>query len=240
MTITSVAFDLDGTLYPDHSLRGQLLPLALRNAAFLISFAKARAEIHGKASAGLGDPAGEDSKRGPSDLEGFRRLQAELTARHWGRDAEEARVRAEATVYGSLESYFADVRLFPGVEACLSGLRARGLRLAVLSDFPPRRKLALLGIERFFDSIRSSEEYGSLKPARAPFLAIAAELGADPGQVLYVGNSLRYDILGAQSAGMKTALKVPHLGRPLPPGMARPDRTFSDYSDLPALVESLG
>jgi putative hydrolase of the HAD superfamily len=44
--IKAVAFDLDGTLYPDYRLYVRLIPLALRHARFLKAFAKARNIIH--------------------------------------------------------------------------------------------------------------------------------------------------------------------------------------------------
>lgn len=231
MAITCIAFDLDGTLYPDSSLRSRLLPFALRNASFLVAFGLARAELHSRAA---------DADDWPRDLAGFRDLQARLTARRWGRSADEARARAEATVYGELEGYFARVSLFDGVAESLAALAARGFRLGVLSDFPPRRKLALLGIEEYFQAIRCSEESGTLKPARQPFLDLAADLGAAPEEMLYVGNNPRYDIVGAKAAGMRTALKVPRTGRPLASDQSRPALVFAEYAELPDLVATLG
>lgn len=242
MAITCIAFDLDGTLYPDSSLRVSLPSFALRNLSFLVAFGLARAEIHARAAAGM-DAAADDACAGQGlarDLGGYRQLQAGLAARHWRHGAEETLARAEATVYGELEGYFARVRLFAGVTSCLAELSARGLGLGVLSDFPPRRKLALLGIEGYFKAIRCSEESGTLKPARKPFLDLAADLGAAPEEILYVGNSLRYDIAGARAAGMRAALKVPRAAKRLPRGHARPDIVFSEYAALPALVDSLG
>jgi len=241
VAITCVAFDLDGTLYPDSSLRVRLPSFALRNASFLVAFGLARAEIHARAAAGPG-PAGEGERAEeawPRDLAGYRELQAGLTARRWGRSPEEARARAEVSVYGQLEECFAQVRLFDGVKDCLAELSARGLRLGLLSDFPPRRKLDLLGIAGFFAAIRCSEESGTLKPAPKPFLDLAAELGAPPEEILYVGNSLRYDVQGARAAGMRTALKVARVARRPAGGHAEPDIVFSDYAALPAVVASL-
>ena len=240
MAITCVAFDLDGTLYPDSSLRVHLPSFALRNASFLVAFGMARAEIHARAAEGcVSTNAAGANDDWPRDLEGYRELQARFVASRWGRSSEEALARAEATVYSELESYFAQVRLFDGVKDCLAELAARGLRLGVLSDFPPRRKLALLGIEDRFQAIRCSEESGTLKPACKPFLDLAADLGAAPEEILYVGNSRRYDIAGAKAAGMLAALKVPRLGKRLPRGHAKPDIVFSDYATLSALVDPL-
>ena len=245
MAITCLAFDLDGTLYPDSSLRVHLASFTLRNASFLVAFGLARAEIHARAAAGSGsaDDGGCADEAWPRDLAGYRELQAALAARRWGRSAEEAFGRAEESVYGELEGYFAQVRLFDGVEDCLAELAAREFRLGLLSDFPPRRKLAFLGIADRFQAIRCSEESGTLKPARKPFFDLAADLGVAPEEILYVGNSLRYDVAGAKAAGMRAALKVPRIGRR--PGRrpagghAGPDIIFSDYADLPDLVASL-
>jgi HAD superfamily hydrolase (TIGR01549 family) len=224
-----VAFDIDGTLYPDAALRARLLGFSLRNAGFILALDRARSQLHRE----VADRAARQS--GPKDLASFRKRQAEVTAHFWGRSPEEALARAEATVYGELEGYFEGLPLFPGVADCLKTLRGRGILLAALSDFPVRRKLALLGLDGAFDLAKSSEEYGLLKPAPESFLAIAAELGVEPSRVVYVGNSLRYDVAGAKAAGMGSALKLPRLGsRPL--GSIQPDIVFSDYRRLASLL----
>ena len=46
---------------------------------------------------------------------------------------------------------FERIRPFPGVPGALGKLRDAGLRLAVLSDFPPGRKLELMGLSAWFD-----------------------------------------------------------------------------------------
>ena len=51
-----------------------------------------------------------------------------------------------------------------------------------------------------------SEQVGRLKPDPAPFLELAKQLDSTADRILYVGNSVPYDIIGAKKAGMKAAL----------------------------------
>jgi putative hydrolase of the HAD superfamily len=231
VTPLCVAFDIDGTLYPDAALRARLIPFTLGNLGFIIALGRARAELHDQAASGKRDAST------PRDLAGFRRLQAEVTGRMWGRPAALALEKAEETVYGKLDGYFEGLSLFPGVRDCLARLSGAGVRLAALSDFPVKRKLALLGLDSAFEVARCSEEYGLLKPAPEPFLAMAAELGIEPSRIVYVGNSLRYDVAGAKAAGMTAALKVPRGGLHHR-GKAVPDIVFSDYRDLASSILS--
>lgn len=217
MCIRAVAFDIDGTLYPELELNRRLGPFTARHAPFLLALSSARRKLHA---------LGDEDEGGPSDLAGFRRRQAELVAARLGTSAAKAEAAAERIVYGELEAYFARVRVFAGLEPVLDGLAAAGLRLAVLSDFPAARKLDLLGLGGRFELAQCSEESGRLKPSRRPFLLLAGALGLEPEEVLYVGNSRRYDVAGARAAGMGSALRRP-LGR-----LGEADLVFSRWEDL--------
>jgi putative hydrolase of the HAD superfamily len=65
-----------------------------------------------------------------------------------------------------------------------------------------------LGIQEFWTVAFSSEDVGYLKPNPEPFRELAARMGFSPPEILYVGNSYRYDVLGAAAEGFVTA----HLG----------------------------
>jgi putative hydrolase of the HAD superfamily len=75
----------------------------------------------------------------------------------------------------------------------------------VLSDFPVSNKLVYMGLEGLWDCAFTSEETQYLKPDSRPFIELAKQLGTEPKNVLYVGNSFKYDVLGAKKAGMYTA-----------------------------------
>ncbi|MDR1074587.1 MAG: HAD family hydrolase [Treponema sp.] len=225
LEIDAVAFDLDGTLYPNYRFYLRILPFAAKEHRLLRAFGKARAIIR---ATKVGDPLYEQE---------FYEAQAFLTARILDGEAGHAetvamRQKIETYIYRGWEPVFKNVRLFPHVPETLAALKRKGLKLGLLSDFPPERKLAFLGLSGMWDAVLCSEEIGRLKPDPKSFMALAEELGATPGRVLYVGNSRRYDIVGAAHAGMKTALKVPFLLQNFSKPINRKNFIFCDYRYL--------
>ena len=195
--ITAVAFDLDGTLYPNYRLNLRLVPFLLRHWRFLAAFGKARDQIR------------VEQEQSPSPARAdFYDYQARLTAERLNAGPEEIQGKIETFIYRGFEPHFLHIALFPHVRELLAELRAAPLKLGILSDFPPETKLKNLGIADYWDAVLCSEKTGALKPAIRPFTELADALGCPPEQILYVGNSYRYDILGAGRAGMKTALIV--------------------------------
>lgn len=57
-----------------------------------------------------------------------------------------------------------------------------------------------------------SSELGSIKPSPMPFLLALRKLGREPGEVLFVGDSLERDIRPAKAIGMATAWVGGHDG----------------------------
>jgi putative hydrolase of the HAD superfamily len=161
-----------------------------------------------------------------------------------GERAERVREKTEKLIYRGWEDHFKKIRLFPHVEETLDAMRKNGITLGLLSDFPPETKLKNLKIFDFWDVVICSEEAGFLKPDTAAFLEIAKRMDTAPGQILYVGNSVSYDVAGAHKAGMKAALVCPAIGRTSPflpkrkkaPSFVQNERIadfiFSDYRQL--------
>lgn len=238
MAIRAIAFDIDGTLYSNASLYLKTLGFGLRHFTMLQHFSRVRYDLHRIAAA----PGG--ACEGCDDLPGFRALQASMLAARSGKSEEEAAAWAERVMYGELEAAFTRVRPFEGLLPALGALRAAGYRLAALSDFPAARKLATLGLDSWFEVAFCSEETGCLKPAPKPFIELARRLGLEPGEILYVGNSLPLDVVGARNAGMGTAYRgshgrLPRFREPYVPKSypdAKPDFSFTDWS---LLVEHL-
>jgi len=216
----AVAFDLDGTLYPNRSLYLRLVPFVLSNIRFLRAFNSARNAIRREQEADL-TLARHD----------FYEHQAGLVARMLGKSADDTMRRIETMVYRGWEPLFSDVRLFPHVRRLLEELRDAGVKLGMLSDFPPEAKLENMGLGGLWDAVLCSERTGALKPSPVPFNAMADVLGMKPEEILYVGNSRRYDVAGALRAGMKAALVS--KGRS---GSPKADFTFNDYRQLRAFV----
>ena len=188
MSIRAVAFDIDGTLYPNILMYVYSIPFFLAHPRFVFHFGKVRRKV--RKIRPIGD---------------FRSVQAALLAEEMGISEEKASALINKTIYRRWERCFRGMILYPGLKCLLSELRNRGLKLAVLSDFPVGRKLQYFRLTNFFDYALSSESSGYLKPNPEPFLALAGTLGIPPAEILFVGNSSRSDIAGASEIGMKTA-----------------------------------
>jgi len=99
-------------------------------------------------------------------------------------------------------------RGLPGMDAVLTALRARGLRLGIVTNGETEfqmRHIAALGLDACVDAILVSEAEALRKPDAALFLRAANRVGAEPGRCLFVGDNPVVDILGAHAAGMRTA-----------------------------------
>ena len=211
----AVVFDIDGTLYPTRRIAKRSLALIAGNLRLFYAFGKARQALRRE----LPGPA-------------LRQRQAELVARSLGVDAAEAARRIEQVVYRQWPRCFGRLRPYDGVAETLAALRRMGLRLGVVSDSPfTREKLAALGLHRGWNAVVSADEAGALKPNPEPFLLIARLLDVAPGEVLFVGNSYRRDVIGAHRAGMRAA----HFTRrPVRAGVA--DVSFAHYRRFPCVA----
>lgn len=214
--VNAVAFDLDGTLYPEIPMNIRSIPFVLRNLPLVLALEKARKELR---------------SQGPV-LE-FNRIQAEKVGRILGVRPGRAYALIEQRVYKQWFKLFKSTRPFPGLKDMLLRLKSQGLKLAVMSDFPIRNRLRDMGLGGLWDTEFSSEETGALKPRPEAFHRLALELGCEPPRILYVGNSYRYDVLGARQAGFLSA----HLTK-RPPIDSLADFSFSDYTDLEDFIHS--
>jgi putative hydrolase of the HAD superfamily len=64
------------------------------------------------------------------------------------------------------------------------------------------QKLRVCGLDRFFKTVVTSEEAGVGKPQPAIFHLACQRLGVDPRNVIYVGDLIETDALGASNAGL--------------------------------------
>jgi putative hydrolase of the HAD superfamily len=223
--ISAVAFDLDGTLYPNYSLNARLLPFLIRHWRLMLAFGRARDKIR-REQASPSETAPPSLRPSMPD---FYERQAQFVADQLKAQKEEIRERIDRLIYRGWEPIFLKIKPFPHVREILGELRAAGLKLGLLSDFPPATKLEYLGLSGFWDTVLCTESIGALKPAVQPFEELAKALGCKSGQILYVGNSGRYDVVGAKRAGMKAALLK--TGLPVITGN-KADFAFRDYRQL--------
>ena len=218
--IEAVAFDLDGTLYPNYRLNIKLLPFILKECRLLLAFGKTREIIR------------EEQETSPNyPLSDFYNYQAAITAKILNSTPEKVKDRIDRLMYRGWEPLFKNVKPFSHVPQTLSSLRAEGYKLGLLSDFPPETKLEYLGLSGYWDAVLCSESSGTIKPNPLSFLELSRSLGLPPEKIMYVGNSLDYDVAGASRAGMKTAwIKNPLL--PCSVKEYKPDFIFTSYRQL--------
>lgn len=133
--------------------------------------------------------------------------------RAWWRELVERVVRHAGgvaefeTYFDALFSHYADGaawRAYPEARRVLKRLRARGLRIGVVSNFDSRLLPILreLGIEELVDAVTYSTGCGAAKPDKRIFHRALHVLGATPETALHIGDSLHADYHGASAAGM--------------------------------------
>lgn len=127
------------------------------------------------------------------------------------------------------------VRPFDGALETLVALRARGHRLALLTNgcsHFQRRKLQRYGLEPLFELLLVEGELGYGKPDARVFGAALAHFGAAPRDACMIGDNLEADIGGASALGIATIWHDAHgSGLPATP-VARPDRVIGSLREL--------
>jgi phosphoglycolate phosphatase len=122
-------------------------------------------------------------------------------------------------------------RPYHGVVAALLAFQQAGIALGVCTnkpDKPARDICERLELSRFFKVIAGARDGLAKKPDPQPLLSCIAEMGAEPAQTLYVGDSA-IDYLTAQNAGVPFRLfSNGYLNTPLP-DLAEADR-FADWA----------
>ncbi|MDR0302741.1 MAG: HAD family hydrolase [Treponema sp.] len=223
-SIEGVAFDLDGTLYPNYRLHLKIIPAIMKELRLSIAFGRARSIIRREQ---------EETAAVQSD---FYQYQAGIVSKIMSVPADSLKEKINRFIYKAWESPFKTIKLFKGVVETITALRKAGLKLGLLSDFPPETKLEYLGLAGVWDAVLCSESFGAIKPHPLSFKKLAAALSLPPEKILYVGNSRSYDVAGAARAGMKTAW----IKSPLFPGSGLkkplPDFSFNNYRQLSDFV----
>ena len=217
--IKAIAFDIDGTLYPNWRLNIRVLPYFLKNIRFFLAFKKVRDILH--QTAPLGD---------------FFEYQAQLLCDVMKCDCKSAKEYIHEIVYDGLGPYFTEIKPFKNAIESFAVFKKAGFKCAVLSDFPPEQKGDIWGAKQYCDVILGSEEIGALKPSIHTFGVLSEKLGLEPHEILYVGNNIKADIIGARNAGMKTAYLLPFWRRILGLKLPQADISFKNYRQLQKIV----
>jgi Predicted hydrolase (HAD superfamily) len=123
---------------------------------------------------------------------------------------------------------------FPDTNAALESLRAKGVRLGILSNVD--NDLLAATQTHFtvpFDLIMTAQQLRSYKPGPAHFLTARAAIGE--ARWIHAAQSNRHDIVPANALGIPTAWINRHGARPLTGGI--PTHEFPDLRMFAAFME---
>lgn len=121
--------------------------------------------------------------------------------------------------------------------AALAGVFPLGLATNGFAD-TQRKKLAATGWEKYFDWAVIAGEVGVFKPDLAFFRLLAEKANAEPGEVIFVGDSPAEDVVPARGAGLITVwLRTPGAWDP---GAHYTVNEITDVLNVPPVARWMG
>lgn len=98
--------------------------------------------------------------------------------------------------------------LFPETVPVLEGLKSKGYRLGIISNFDSRvyDVMERLGIYGYFDTFVISSEAGYAKPSHGIFLTALEKAGVSSEESIHVGDDLKNDFHGPRALGIRAIL----------------------------------
>lgn len=225
--LTTIVFDVDGTLYRQGGLRRAMLLRLLFEA-----FSSPRSSIATFRALRAYRRAQEHLREAP--VEGaLAAAQLRIACRESG-VAEEVVARTVARWMDAEPLPLLERFVDPALRTLLATARSRGLRLGVLSDYPAAAKLEAMKLTEFFDAVVSAHdaEVNRFKPHPSGLVEALRRLGALPAQALYVGDRSDVDAAVARAVGVACII----VGRPGHPEPSESWTPASDYAELHAML----
>lgn len=229
--IRALVFDLDGTLYRQEPVRramtGRLLAaMVARPREGWTAFRAVRAYRRA-----------QESLRGVAcpEADGLAAAQVRVACRATGLSEERmAAVAARWMDEAPLDLLAPATR--DGLHDLLACCRERGLRLAVWSDYPARRKLQAMGLDSLFDTVVSAQdpEVQRFKPDPRGLEVALARLHVTRDEALYIGDRPEVDGAAARQAGVRCLI----VGRQRP-ASASGLFSLAHYSALTHFIRGL-
>ena len=225
MAVRAVIFDWGGTLTPWHTIDHEALWRAVCTPHF---------------------PAGQVAGVAAAICAAEHELWVETATAHTSATIARVMERAgveptDALLAGYFEMWDPHTLTDPEAAPLLRELRARGIRIGVLSNtmWPRSAHERVFIRDEVLDLIDAAvytSEIPWAKPHPEAFRAVMEALGVDdPATCVFVGDRPYDDIHGAKSAGMR-AVHIPNSDVP-PFDDAVPDAVISRLSELPALLD---
>jgi putative hydrolase of the HAD superfamily len=219
--ITTLALDIDGTLYSRFQLNTRMIRSLFPNVRLSIAFNWARKEIRRIQD---GQPLSDETR------EGFLDRQAALVAQRYKKDVGVVKESIDTQFYRAWERTFTTITPFPYLRETLEQVKREGVRIILFSDFPIAEKPMTLGIADLVDDAFTSEESGYLKPSRKAFEYLVSKSGTERSKILYIGDSYDKDCIGAADAGLVSwYLGKKKMGK-------KASRSFASWSKIKAVI----
>ena len=142
---------------------------------------------------------------GDISFQGQRRARSREFTAVYGHNLE-LDAAADSWFDGYREQYEASWMLHDDAVGCLTGLRAHGARLGIITNGElefQREKIDRVGLTLLIDDVVASGELGLAKPDRRIFEYACARFAVTTSDVFYVGDRLETDAIGAARAGLQ-------------------------------------
>ncbi|MCX6803385.1 MAG: HAD family hydrolase [Candidatus Diapherotrites archaeon] len=130
---------------------------------------------------------------------------------------------------------------FPDSVSVLKKLRKDGYKLVLLSNtenISTEKVMKKLKLEKYFDVLGYSYDIGAVKPDKEAFSFVLKKLKLNPSEVLMVGDSMRSDIGGSQSAGMHNCL-INRSGKILVDSKVVSEFEIQSLNEIPRILSKL-
>jgi putative hydrolase of the HAD superfamily len=126
-------------------------------------------------------------------------------------------------------------KLFPGALETIDTLKARGIRLALVTNGqsgPQRSKVERFDLTRRFDHIQIEGDHGFGKPEERAYRHALQALNVEAHETWMVGDNLEWEVAAPQRLGI-FGIWHDHLGDGLPADSPiRPDRIIRSLTEL--------